>query len=144
MPSIRSSELEHIEAGKGNVWSDAILMLEDEDHRIRNRGVSTLLHRLSHKSRFQLLQTDEESYREGFGLLLDKVEDENYTVRMFAVTTLAVVLEATEGKDEFEDIYQKSLVEIFKAMEDNQPRVREHAIDIITERVRQAKQKRFS
>jgi hypothetical protein len=142
MPSVNNLELEHMEEGQGNVWSDAIPMLEDKDHRIRNRGVNILLHRLSHKSKFQLLQTDQEAYREGFELLLERAKDKNYSVRMFAVTTLAVVLEAAEGKEEHEDIYQIALAKIVEAMKDDNLRVSEHAIEIVQEMIKEARRER--
>lgn len=144
MTEINTKESIHTNEGQDHVWSDTIPMLNDKDFRIRNRGVNILLHRLSHKSKFQFLQKDEQSYREGFDLLLERLEDKNYTVRTFTVTTLAVVLEATEGKEEYEDIYQKSITGIFRAMEDKEPWVREHAIDIVEERIKQVKKKRFS
>jgi len=116
-----------------NTWDLARPLLNSEDHTLRNRGVNILIHRLSEKTNFQLLQEDEESYREGFDLLLERVEDENYTVRMFAVTTLAVVLEATEGREQYNDIYEKALVEVVKATKDESSWVSEHAKDIIKE-----------
>jgi hypothetical protein len=131
MPSINSSELEHIEEGQGNVWLDAIPMLHDEDHRIRNEGVDLLRERLSPQSDLQLLQTDKESYREGVDLLLERVEDNNYTVRMFAVTTLAVVLEATEGMDQYRDIHETTFTEIMSTMGDENPKVSVCATDVV-------------
>jgi hypothetical protein len=139
--SISKAELEQVDEGQSTIWDDAIPMLEDQDHRIRNRGVNVLLHRLSQESKFQLLQQDEEAYREGFALLLDRVEDQNYTVRMFAVTALAVVLEATEGREQYEDIYGKSLIEIFKAIGDNEPWVSVHANDIVQEMISDQKKR---
>ena len=132
MSSLYRPDGENFQEGQSSVWDDAITMLDDQDHCIRNRGVNVLLHRLSENSRFQLLQEDEESYREGFELLVERLNDENYTVRMLAVTTLAVVLEATEDKDEYKDVYEKSLGLLSRAVGDGDGEawVSEHAKDI--------------
>lgn len=114
-------------------WDLARPLLNSDDFRMRNRGVNILLHRLSEKSNFRLLQENEESYREGFELLLERANDDNYTVRMFAVTALAVVLEATEGREKYEDVYEKALGEIGEATGDESSWVSGHAKDIIKE-----------
>jgi len=141
MSGVNNIELEQVNEGQSSVWDDVLPTLEDGDHRIRNRGVKVLLHRLLQESIFQLLQQDEEVYREGFTLLLNRVEDQNYTVRMFAVTALAVVLEATEGREQYEDIYQKALTEIFKAIGDNEPWVSVYANDIVQEMISDQKKR---
>lgn len=134
MSPTKNIELEYKSEEQNNIWGDAIPMLYDDDHRIRNEGVDLLREHLSPQSDLQLLQSDEESYRKGFNLLLESVEDENYSVRVFAVEVLKVVLEATEDMDQYKDIHEAAFTEIMSAIGDENPKVSVYAIGIVQKR----------
>ncbi len=101
-------------------WDDACSLLNDDDFRLVNRGMTYLLCRMSSK----LLEEKPEIYNEGLNLTLDKLEHDNYTVRYCAVSVLANVLEQTENSIEHQEIFNRVGLAIKKSTHDPKKTVR--------------------
>jgi hypothetical protein len=103
-----------------SMLTEASKRLNDFDFRIRNSGMEILHGQM----RQTLLEEDEELYKEGLGLVLLGLEDENYTVRYYAVEILANVLEQTGTHKEAKEIFSKAAATIRGSTHDEKREVR--------------------
>jgi hypothetical protein len=127
----RNTLLEDSNKERKDSWDDVLPRLHNDDHRERNWGLNMLLSRLSPDSDLRLFETNEKLYREGVNLTLERVDDENYTVRVFAVAILEVVLETVKDKEEYEDLHQRVFTEVVEAMTDEELWVSGRAMSVI-------------